>query len=96
MLEGSSTGGLLLLDHILLLCSVQHLEELAHSESHSRVHIGLGTLDMVVEVVSEDLDVRDTVLSSRGHKMSGEKHKGDVSHVVGVRRGLDNVSDRES
>lgn len=93
MLEGSSTGSLLLLDHILLLCSVQHLEELADSESHSRVHVGLGALDVVVEVVSEDLNVRDTVLSSRGNQVSREEHKSDVSHVVGVRRGLDHIPD---
>lgn len=93
MLEGSSTGGLLLLDYVLLLCSVQDLEELADSESHSRVHVGLGALDVVVEIVSEDLNVRDTVLSSRGNQVSREEHKGDVTHVVGVRRGLDNVPD---
>lgn len=91
--KSSATSSLLLLDHILLLSSVQHLQELTDSESHSRVHVRLGALDMVVEVVSENLNVRNAVFSSRRNQMSREQHKGDVSHVVSVGGRLDNVPD---
>lgn len=43
--------------NILRFRSVQHLQELSHSVSHSRMHVCLGAFDVVVEVVSEELDV---------------------------------------
>ena len=43
----------------LWLCSVKNLEEFGDSVSHPRVHVRLGALDMVVQVISEELDAVD-------------------------------------
>lgn len=73
-LECSSGDGLLL-SYDLISCSVQnlpssvsslvffsHLEERSDSVSHSGVNESLGALDVVVEVVTEGLDVVDRLL----------------------------------
>jgi hypothetical protein len=43
----------------LWLCSVKNLEEFGDSVSHPRVHVRLGALDMVVQVISEELNAVD-------------------------------------
>jgi len=48
-----------LLRRHLRLGPVQDLQELCYSVTHSRVHVRLGALDVVVEVVTEELDAVD-------------------------------------
>lgn len=38
---------------------IEHLEELRHAMSHPGVQVRLGTLDVIVEVVAEELDAVD-------------------------------------
>jgi hypothetical protein len=49
------------------------------------MHICLGTLDMIMEVISEELDQGD---GSGGYcrvcEVSREKHEGNIAHVVGA------------
>ena len=43
----------------LWLGSVENLEELSDSVSHPRVHVRLGALDVIVQVITEQLDAVD-------------------------------------
>lgn len=46
----------------LCLGAVQNLLELCYTMTHAGVHVGLATFDVVVEVVAEQLNVRDGVV----------------------------------
>lgn len=48
----------------LRLRAVQHLLEFCNTRSHPRVHVCLRTLDMIVKVISEELNMRDGGLSN--------------------------------
>ncbi len=62
---------------------VEHLQELGDAVTHSTVHVGLAALDVVVQIVSEQLDARDGACGDfGGAKVSREENKGDVSDVV--------------
>lgn len=52
-------GSLPISDRNLCLGSVQHLLKLGDPVTHSRMHVCLGALDVVMKVVTEQLDVRD-------------------------------------
>ena len=39
--------------------TVENLEELRHAMTHTAVHVRLGALDVVMQVVAEQLDARD-------------------------------------
>lgn len=49
------------------------LKEVRSSLSHSRVNIGFGGLNVVVEVVPESLDVRDDIRHALRGQMAREK-----------------------
>lgn len=64
-LKASAAGGLSVGPDLVVVdfpsCTVQDLGETLHSESHSLVQVTLDDLDVVVEVRSEQLDLRDCV-----------------------------------
>ena len=53
---------------------VYTLQEVRRPPPHARVDVGLGSLDMVVEVVAEGLDVGDDIRHPLRREMSGEEH----------------------
>lgn len=46
----------------LCLGTVEDLLELRYTMTHARVHVSLATFDVVVEIVAEQLNVRDCVV----------------------------------
>jgi len=53
--------------------------------SHSGVHVGFGTLDMIVQVVTEELDVRDGRLLNGGvGEVAREEDKGDITDIFAL------------
>lgn len=56
--ERPATSGLLLTSNFGL-SSVKNFKEFGNPVSHSRVHVGLGALDVVVQVIAEKLDAVD-------------------------------------
>lgn len=75
LLEGTTRGSLLLLGKILL-GTVENLEELVNAVSHTSVEVGLGALDVVVQVVSELDNHIDSSLASRGLEVTIEEDCG--------------------
>lgn len=63
-------------------CTVEHLEEVGRLGSHPGVDVGLGTLDVVVQVVPKDVDQVYRVVPCLAVCMPGKKHKGDVADAV--------------
>ena len=57
---------------ILWSSSVEHLQEVRRSPSHSRMDVGFAGFDVVVEVISERLNVRDVVCSTVTLEMAWE------------------------
>lgn len=57
--ESSTTSGLPLLLFVLRPSSVKDLEEVGSPPPHPRVDVGFACLDMIVEVISESLNVRN-------------------------------------
>ena len=77
---------LLLRLRLLHLRPVEHLLELRDAEAHARVHVRLRALDVVVEVVAEELDVRDRLRGNvRVREVAREEDEGDVADVLGGR-----------
>ena len=69
----------------LCLGTVEDLLKLRYSMPHAGVHIGLATFDVVVEVVTEQLNVRDCIVRYvRLGKVAGKEHKGDISNVFRI------------
>ena len=67
----------------LRLRPVQHLLELTHAVAHTRVHVRLGALDVVVQVVAEVLDVADRCVCDVGvGEVAREEDEGHVADVV--------------
>ena len=59
----------------LRLCPIQHLLEFRNTETHTRVHVGLRALDVIVEVVTEELDVGDSRVGYIGFfEVTGEEN----------------------
>ena len=54
------------------------LEEVGSPSSHSRMDVSLGSLDVIVEVVAEGLDVRDDLVPPLRSQMTREKDYADV------------------
>lgn len=52
---------------------VEDLQELGHSVSHPGMHVGLGALDVVVEVIPKQLDLSDGGRCGKGGKVSREE-----------------------
>lgn len=50
------------------------LQEVCCPSSHAAVDVRLAGFDVVVEVVAEDLDVRDDSLAALGREVAGEEH----------------------
>lgn len=48
---------------VLGFSSVQNLQEITHTCSHSSMHVSLGAFYVVVKIVAENLDARDSLLS---------------------------------
>lgn len=63
----------LLLARALLFGAIEDLEELGDAEAHARVHVRLGALDVVVQVVPEQLHARDGVFCCLRGEVSGEE-----------------------
>src|SRR4051794_40122299 len=61
--EGSSCNGLLLCALNFRLSSVQYLQEASHSVSHSGVEIRFRAFQMILEVITEGVDVINRLLS---------------------------------
>lgn len=69
----------------LILGPVQDLLELSDTMSHTRVHVRLRTLDVVVEVIAEVLDVADGRFGDGGvGEVTGEKNKCHVANILGL------------
>lgn len=49
-------------DRYLCLGTVEDFLELRDTMTHARVHVSLATFDVVVEIVAEQLNVRDCVV----------------------------------
>lgn len=63
--------------------AVQHLKELCNAVTHATLHVGLRALDVVVEVVSEELNATDGLPRLVGvGKVAGEEDKGDVADIL--------------
>ena len=72
-------------DRLLRLGAVEDLLELADAMAHTRVHIRLGALDVIVKVVAEELDVRDRARrDERVRKVAREEHERHVADVLRV------------
>ena len=70
-------------DGLLRLGAVEHLLELGDAVPHARVHVRFGALDMVVEIVSEQLDVTDCPGGDNSvGEMTREKDESDVTNAV--------------
>lgn len=77
------------LRNCLLVCwlsfgcsSVQHLEEIRSFCTHPTVNVRLGTLNVIVQIVSEHMDQIDRVISSAFGGVSGKQYESDVTHIV--------------
>lgn len=62
--------------------AVEHLEQVAGLGAHARVHVHLGALDVVVQVVAEHVQQVDGVVARRRARVPREQHKCDVADVV--------------
>ena len=72
-------------DRLLRLRAIEDLLELADAMAHTRVHIRLGALDVIMEVVAEELDVRDRARrDERVRKVAREEHERHVADVLRV------------
>lgn len=57
------------------LCSVQNLLEFGDSMTHARMHVSLGTFDVVVQIVPEQLNVGNSGVGNfRIGKMTREEY----------------------
>jgi len=70
----SATTECLLLALDLWLGAIEHLEEVGCFGPHSGVQIGLGALDVVVEIVAERVDQVDCVVAGLLVCVSREEH----------------------
>jgi hypothetical protein len=69
----------------LRLCTVEDLLELTDSVPHAGVQVSLRALDMVVQVVTEQLDVRNRgCRNGRVEEMAREENECDVSDFIGL------------
>ena len=69
----------------LCLCPVQNFLELRNTMPHARVHVGFGTLDVIMKIVAEELNVRDGARRDSGiREMAREENKGDVADVFSI------------
>jgi len=51
---------------------------------HPRVHVRLGAFDVIVEIITEQLDVRDGPWGIGGSEVSREEDKCDITSVFSV------------
>lgn len=85
MANGDVPCGLPVDNRDLGLRAIEHLLELANAIAHARVHVGLGALDVVVQVVSEELNVADCGRSNvRVGEVPREENKGNVANVLRI------------
>lgn len=54
--------------------AVEHLEQVAGLGAHARVHVHLGALDVVVQVVAEHVQQVDRVVAGRRARVPREQH----------------------
>lgn len=63
---------------------VQNLLKLGNAMTHARMHVGLRALDVIVQIITEKLDVRN---GGRGHirvgELPGEQYKRHITDVFG-------------
>lgn len=59
---------------VLRLSPVENLEELGDTVPHARVHVSLGAFDVVVKVISEQLDVGRRESGGLGSEVSREEY----------------------
>ena len=60
------------------LCTIEHFLELGHAEAHPRVHVRFRALDVIVEIIAEELDVRNGGVSHVGFfEMAREENYAD-------------------
>ena len=72
---GDLPDGLAFCTRDLCLRSVQYFLEFRDTEAHARMHVGFRTFDVVVEVVTEQLDVGDRGMCNiRLREMTREEH----------------------
>ena len=76
-LERPTTSRLPLLGSAALLRfgprAAQHLQEIGGAPAHAAVDVGFAGLDVVVEVVTEGLDVRDDFFAAGWGQVAGEE-----------------------
>lgn len=69
----------------LRLCPIQHFLKLCDPVSHARVHVGFRTLDVVMEIVAKELNVRDGGgRDGRIGEMARKENKSDIADVFCV------------
>jgi len=81
-LEGSSSNSFLLGILGFRLGSIEDLQEGSDSVSHSGVHEGFGTLDVVVEIVTEGLDIVNCLLLLVASNVRLEEDERDEAIVI--------------
>lgn len=69
----------------LRLSPIKHLLELSHPMPHPTMHIRLRALDVIMEVVPEQRDMRDGLgRDGRRGEVAGEENESDVANLVAV------------
>ena len=62
-------------------CSVQNFKEVRRLSSHARMNVGFRAFNVVVKVVSKQMNQVNRVISNFGVGMSREEDKRDVSNI---------------
>lgn len=80
--ERSSRDCLLLYRFWFWSRTIEHLEEVRCLGTHPGVYVGLGTLDVIVQVVTEDVNQVYCVVPCLAVCVPWEEHKCDVTDAV--------------
>lgn len=60
------------------------LQKVGRPPPHAAVDVCLASLDVIVEVIPESLDMRDDLFSSLGRKMSWEEHYASSANLMTI------------
>jgi len=66
----------------LRFCPVQHLEEGGRLGAHPAMDVSLGAFNMVVQVVSEEVDQVDSVVPRLLGRVTRKEYEGDVANAI--------------
>lgn len=80
--ERPSRDCLLLYRFWIRSCTIEHLEKVRRLGTHPGVYVGLGTLDVIVQVVTEDVNQVYCIVPCLTVRVPREEHKCDVANAV--------------